>query len=453
MDPRVTVLGAAWLATMRSPAAPLRVRKHGALVDPLLDEHVRAAAADPELFALAAITVGATVEQQTRTLFALLASPRSALGASADRVIALLLDRLPAGAVIGVFLALRKQRKNHKHTARAIVRWVLQHPQAEALIARRRPALLDALEHALGRDVARACLKHVTTRTPEGDAYLARTVHRIARGDVQRTEWCLLALAQPARERNVAIATQPDAPATEAGPEVPKTVTATNRGDVAATLVHLYRGGDSAMLQRGLADYIDRAAARLPTFEGHVALVIDASLSTLGYGERQFCCISQSWALRLVLAKRCAKLSVHLVGGRGEPPHPEGATDLVMPLLDALAGDPDIVAIVTDGYENRLGGELARVLEALPATGVTTPVIVVNSKFTHKDDLALRSPAPAAPATDMWHENDFAVVLETIGSAARGSTGRAFLQRALGERLGALEKTHPSWMLHSQTSR
>jgi hypothetical protein len=231
-----------------------------------------------------------------------------------------------------------------------------------------------------------------------------------------------------------------------AADELPKTVTATNRGDVAATLVHIYQGGASALLSRGLADYVERAASRLPCFDGSIALVVDASASTLGYGERKYCCISQSWALRLVLAKRCAKLSVHLAGGRGDPPEPDGATDLVTPLFDALASGPDVVAIVTDGYENRLAGELGRVIAALPGAGVTTPVVIVNSKFTHKDDLTLRVPAPDAPAIDMWHEHDFGAVLATLGGTARGLVGRAFLHHTLTDRLNLLEKTRPPWL-------
>jgi hypothetical protein len=218
---------------------------------------------------------------------------------------------------------------------------------------------------------------------------------------------------------------------------------------IAATLVHLYRGGDSDALRRGLAEYVERAASTLPAFAGRIALVVDASLSTLGYGERQYCCVSQSWALALVLRARCPDLAIHVAGGRAEPPVPEGATDLVTPLLDALAGDPDVVAIVTDGYENRLGGELERVIAALPRAGVTTPVIVVNSKFTHKDDLALRRPTTTL-SIDMWHEHDFAAVLETIGAAARNDVGRNFLTRALAVRLSALE--NQSWTLQSNAS-
>ena len=447
--------GAVWLAAMRNAAPAIKVPKRAAFEDALLDEHVRAHEADPELYALSAIADGATAAQQSRVLVTLLGSRREvpdAARAASDRVVAHLLAQLPADDVIAVFLALRKRRDNHKHTSRAMLRWVFDHPRVP--FANRRAALVDIVEHALGRDVARACMKHVVTRTPDGDRYLARTLHRLAGGDRKVVEARLLALATnaapPAQEATIEVAA-PDA--VEPPPELPKTVTATNRGDIAATLVHIYRGGDSPALRRGLADFVDRAAAKLPAFDGTLALIVDASHSTLGYGERMYCTISQSWALQLVLAKRCARLVVFVVGDKSDPPEPQGATDLVAPLLDALAESPDVVAIVTDGYENRSAGELAQVIAALPGAGIDTPVVVINSKFTHKDDLTLRTPAPAAPSVDMWHEHDFAGVLETVGAAARGPVGRAFLHRALADRLSALERTRLPWTLRSNPYR
>jgi len=443
--------GAVWLAAMRNAVPPIKVGKRAAFEDAILDEHVRAHEADPELYALSAIADGATTAQQSRVLVTLLGSRRDvpdAARVAADRVVAQLLAQLPADDVIAVFLALRKRRENHKHTSRAMLRWVFDHPRVP--FANRRAALVDIVEHALGRDVARACMKHVVTRSDAGDLYVAQTLHRLAGGDRKLVEDRLLALATNATPPAIEVAAAAEV---EPPPELPKTVTATNRGDVAATLVHIYRGGDSPALRRGLTDFVDRAAAKLPAFDGALALIVDASHSTLGYGERMYCTISQSWALRLVLGKRCARLAVYVVGDKSDPPQPQGATDLVAPLLDALAEGPDVVAIVTDGYENRSAGELAQVIAALPAAGIDTPVVVINSKFTHKDDLTMRTLAPAAPSVDMWHEHDFAGVLETVGAAARGPVGRAFLHRALADRLSALERTRLPWTLHSNPYR
>lgn len=476
----------AWLLMMRSQAPALRVPRHTAVGDPktlpatapaidaLLDEHCRAAAADVELYALVAIATKADVEQQIRALAALVATSRTnatdlARGI-ADRVIAVLVAHLPDAAVLRAFAAARRMRANHKHTTRAFVGWLFRHPNVDHVIASHRRVVTDLLEHTLGRNVARACIKHVDSPSEQGASYLAKHLHRLLPGlDRARTESLLAYLAhggppesrrQPVHSSDASVAKfVPPTSTTAADPaayDIPKTVTATNRGDIAATLVHLYQGGDSAMLRQGLDSFVERAASSLPQLPIKIALVVDASLSTLGYGDRRYTCISQSWALRLVLGKLCPNLTVHLAGGGGDAPstlpHPEGATDLALPLLDALATQPDVVAIVTDGYENRTSGELTAILEALPRANIATPIVIINSKFTHKDDLTFRRPASNAHQLDIWHEADFAIVVETLGSLAHGPLGRTFLHTALVDRLSALERSRPSWILPSHAS-
>ncbi len=226
-----------------------------------------------------------------------------------------------------------------------------------------------------------------------------------------------------------------------------RTVTATNRGDVAATLVHVYRGGATEELRQALDRYVETAAAPLPRYDGTLALVLDASASTQGYGERAFACVSQSQALRLVLERCCANLRVVTIGGGDDPPRPQGATNLAGALLDAL--EPDLVAIVSDGYENDGAGDLARMVATLPAVGVRTPVVFCHSKFTARDDLALRRPAPALPEVEFWHEEDFPEVLWSLFLRASGERGLEYLRGQLRRRLGWLEKETPSWITRS----
>ncbi|MEO1378695.1 MAG: VWA domain-containing protein, partial [Cyanobacteria bacterium J06635_10] len=66
------------------------------------------------------------------------------------------------------------------------------------------------------------------------------------------------------------------------------------RGDIAATLVHLYRGGKSDQLMEATEKYVKEAAAKLPHFDGTLALVFDASASTGSYGD------TRSVALRAI---------------------------------------------------------------------------------------------------------------------------------------------------------
>src|SRR5439155_9736673 len=97
------------------------------------------------------------------------------------------------------------------------------------------------------------------------------------------------------------------------------------------------------------------------------------------------------------------------------------------------------VAIVSDGYENALRGDLARVAATLPRCGVRTPVVFIHSKFTDKDDLALRQPAPALPELGFWHQDDFEEVLWSLFTLARGDAARTLLREQMLRRLRLLE--------------
>jgi hypothetical protein len=223
--------------------------------------------------------------------------------------------------------------------------------------------------------------------------------------------------------------------------ERPTMVTATNRGTIAATLVHLYRGGPATELEQALEGDVALAAANLPRFGGTLALVLDASASARSYGDREYACLAQSVALRMVFERCCARLIVVPVGGDGSLPQPQGASDLATALLDALEQRPDLVAIISDGYENVYPGDLARVVATLTQCGVTTPIVFCHSAFTNSDDLALRRPAPALPQRLFWHQDDFWPLLMWLFSQAESALAAPWLRAALAQRLHAIEQT------------
>jgi hypothetical protein len=213
-------------------------------------------------------------------------------------------------------------------------------------------------------------------------------------------------------------------------------VTATNRGDIAATLVHLFRGGESPELRDAADRMVAAAAASLPAFPGALALVLDQSASMRGYGEREWAVLSQAVALRRVLERRCARLDVVTVGG---PDAPSGPTDLATGVLDALATRPDLVAVVSDGYENTNPGDLARVVATLPRIGVETPVVFCHSTYSHSDDLTLRRPVRAIPQRTFWHQEDFGPLLLWLLVQTRHADAPRWLRDALLDRLSTVE--------------
>ncbi|WP_433323269.1 hypothetical protein [Spirillospora sp. CA-294931] len=424
------------LAHLETDCAPLTLPRGGTLCWDDADLHRAAHAADPEGYALLGLAPGVRPWQRARVLLQVLAASQAGLDdqarATLARVSRALSLALPPAHVVTVLLGLRRLRANHKHTTRAVLRFVLEHPDADALIAARRPVLVDCFEHALGKATARGCARRIA----EGDTgsdYLQRRLLRFLTAP-ERAPARVAALYAPAHPG----AEPPHEPALhldDASEHTP-TVTATNRGEIAATLVHLYRGGPAEELYTALGRYLSTAVAGYPPFPGTVALVLDASASMRGYGDREWAVLSQAAALRMVLSEVCRRLEVVEVGGQERIPR--GATDLALGVLDALGTAPDLVAVVSDGYENLFPGDLARVVATLPRTGVTTPVVFCHPMFTAGDDLTLRRPAPALPQRGFWHQDDFAELLTWMfGHCA---AGEPWLRAALHRRLDALDR-------------
>lgn len=415
---------------LRTHGAPLTLSRAGVVTWDDAEFHRYAYAADPERYLLLALVPGAHDNQRARALLQTLLSSRAELPEQTrvilDKATRALLFGLPPAQVITVLLAARRRRANHKHVTRAILAFVLDHPDAELLIAARRPALVDCFEHALGKNTARGCLRLI--RAGEVDSVdMHRKLLRFSvnpAGAIERVRQ----LYAPGTY-GVPVLTEPVAPLEPVREREP-IVTVTNRGDIASTLVHLYRGGSAGELRSALTGYLTAATRGLPRLLGRVTLVLDTSESMRGYGEREWALLSQAEALRLVLAELCAQLTVLEVGS-GQTT----ATDLATGLLDALdstrgavEGEPDLVIIVTDGYENRLPGDLARVAATLPALGIHTPIMVCQAMFTGSDDRTLRDPAPALPSTGFWHQDDFAALLPWL--FARTPAGADWLRAA-----------------------
>lgn len=427
------------------PNQPFTLRHNGK--PPEWDDealHQQAYNYNPELYALFSVIETVTPEQRLRILFQLLKASRKGfshnLRLTLESATNFLLTILHPDKVLTVFLALKRVRANHKHTTRAILKYIFEHPQSLDMIVCRRPAIVDCLEHAIGKNVARACAKIISLGGDE--TYLNQNLLRFI-NDRDRVKTILQLLY---RHQKLQTTTgdyrelhQKYIQILESQQQRPKTVTATNRGDIAATLVHLYRGGQSEQLMEAVENYVNQAAAKLPRFDKTLALVFDASASTQSYGDRQYCSLAQSVALKLVLEKCCTKVKVYQVGGTVDVlPIPQGYSDIATSVLDAVKGNPDVIAIVSDGYENLYPGDLSRVLATLPQIGIETPIVFCHSKFTKQDDLELRRPAKNLPQLEFWHQEDFGNLMLSILSIV-GKKSEADLQNFLLGKLNQLE--------------
>ncbi len=134
-----------------------------------------------------------------------------------------------------------------------------------------------------------------------------------------------------------------------------------------------------------------RVARRLPRL-GRVATVVDRSRSSRGSREKRNRPLGVGLAVEQVLRAATARhgdgYSAHWTvspGSERDVPlgiAPRGQTDLAMPLVAALAGEPDAVFIISDGYENVGPGAADEVVRIARARlGSTAPVIHLNPVF------------------------------------------------------------------------
>ena len=434
-------MNAELIAQLTTAGPPFAVSRAGRITAPPLrsaagaDDAAHAAAyeRDPAGYALLALLPGVRVEQRAWILLQLLAPSRLGMDAATrrtvDRVVRLLVLGLPAHTVGAVMLALRHQRANHKHVTRAALRLLFEHAEAAEFVRTHRRVALSIVEHAVGKATARGAARSLRTTDPS-IVDVRRELLRFAPDERVASDRLIALYARPASALTPAAdaAVRPDLDLDGARPAV---VTATNRGDLAATLVHRLRGGASADLDAAQRRYLAAAAAPVPRYPGRLALVVDRSASMRGYGEREWAVQSQAAALELVLAERCERLVTVPTEGAG--------TDLAGGVIAALAQRPDLVAVVTDGYENTHEGDLARVVATLPRLGIDVPVVVCVATFGHSDDLTLRRPGRAVPQRPFWHEADLGPLVLWLLTNTRAAGADAWLRAALTERLELVE--------------
>lgn len=153
------------------------------------------------------------------------------------------------------------------------------------------------------------------------------------------------------------------------------------RYDAVRLYVYAYERGMSDEIAEALAARARATAAALDLADRRITLVLDGSGSMAGASEQALRPIAATLALRDVL--REAALSADEVWFGARPGtdglvRPAGSSGPAEALVEALSGTPDLVVVVSDGYENAPAGRFAEVLTAARELGITTPVVQLN---------------------------------------------------------------------------
>ena len=341
-----------------------------------------------------------------------------------------LLGMLPAQRMLKMFGMLRRERVNNARTRRLVLSTILRADNLEYWCVKYRRKLATALVHVWGRrtaSIVRSVLaKSAGDRSQKERQIVQRNLHRFTdTKSADRVEQCVrFVLGDEDGLTLRRLAAYRDAKADLAKGRVLPFETLDglrsrfHKNKTSAQVLELTKSqlttGQKIGLQRkasqadvevefdpanyepvrlyvyayemGLSDSIRAellrkariTAGRLPVAFGHAGILVDVSGSMMGHDTQARRPISVALALRDVLSETAERASIVTSDGRVAPTaelmEPGGDTSLAHGLIALLKSEPDVVFVLTDGYENAPAGRFAEVVRAVRRMGIDTPI-------------------------------------------------------------------------------
>jgi hypothetical protein len=170
--------------------------------------------------------------------------------------------------------------------------------------------------------------------------------------------------------------------------------------DAVRLYVYAYEMGLSEAIRAELLRKARDTAGRLPVRFEHAGILLDVSASMVGHETQARRPISVALALRDLLAETAERATIVTTDGRLAPVakliEPAGDTSLAAGLVALLGREPDVVFVLTDGYENAPAGRFAEVVRAVRRMGVETPIHQFSPVFA-AETRGIRSLCEAVP--------------------------------------------------------
>jgi hypothetical protein len=400
-----------------------------------LHEGLRAAV--PHFYRHVAVDPAADISHRREALARLLDD-------AAENLITHLTDRLlslPGLEVLRTLEVLVHQQINRHRARKLALAVVLNHSELAELAATRRQRLTRLLKHLVGERTWAAAGRALNRPANGDEALLQRTFwSHVAPDRIERAREALRFLAGAAVDPEEAMLRKRLAARTvlKAGEGLPRETLFGLRGTLhpatPASEVRYLAPAQTNQNADGLltahykaawteagtstAGLIPVEAVRAPIM-GRVAVVLDLSASMASSGERAFHPAALGLALCQRLQAHLRELSLHQVEGsapleEGTLPRPQGGTDLAGAVLEAARTNPEVILIVTDGYENCRTGDVADVAAGLARICPALQIFQVVPRFTPAEDLASRRLAEAIPLLPIDHENGAGELLARV---------------------------------------
>lgn len=204
-------------------------------------------------------------------------------------------------------------------------------------------------------------------------------------------------------------------------------------------------------LSAALAASARRTALRSGLRLGRVAAVLDRSFSASGSPDKPRRPLALALAVDRLLAEAAREYMSFWTSPTPDPLRAtaRGQTDLATPLLDALEWAPDLLVVVSDGFDNDPPGgaaEVCRVFRERLDPGRRTVIVHVNPVFDapHFGPRRLTPPADGratVPTVGLRDAEDLPTVL-AFARFADGGLALADLEADLGRRADAFVRRH-----------
>lgn len=148
--------------------------------------------------------------------------------------------------------------------------------------------------------------------------------------------------------------------------------------DAVRLYVYAFEMGMTDAIRQALRDKAETAAAKLPVQFERVGVLIDSSQSMIGHDTQARRPIATALALRDLLSATADESVAITSDGRAidsyEMVEPVGDTSLAAGLIQVLKSQPDVVFVLSDGYENAPAGRFGETVAAVRRIGIQIPI-------------------------------------------------------------------------------
>ncbi|GII03059.1 hypothetical protein [Planobispora takensis] len=361
------------------------------------------------------------------------------------RLIARRLRTMAPQRVYALFTELRRAGVNNRRTRAVIGEWLGERPDLAFDAVKYRRALKEAVRHAHLRlpgelgDFLFAPRRRARLDAPLLDAWRrahheTRAVYELpytvaegfaARHRIPRERFLAAIAPRMTRLERLRSGSAPDLAA----------MPLVRLASYALALPHEERVSRRAELHAALRASAVRAAGGRAGSWGRVTAVLDDSFSSYGSGHKRRRPLAVALGCHYLLRELAGQYRAMWLSHRGDPllVRPAGATPLGERLLDALETRPDLLVVVSDGWDNAPPGLAAEVLRVWRERIDPSAGVVHLNPVYDAGGFDVRRLSPETPTAGIRDAESLPALVE-LARFATGRAGYASLLGYLGER-------------------